>query len=123
MAAGGASARQRSPLRGVALGALERSGMIRQFSDLRDQLEVREECDVCVVGSGCGGASVAALLSERGRKGVFLERYGNNVGGASVHYWADSYRTPPDRLKQWRDEFGIEGHGEDVLVPHFERIE
>jgi choline dehydrogenase-like flavoprotein len=134
--------------------------MIRQFSDLREQAEVREECDVCVVGSGCGGASVAALLAERGRKVVILERggyytkadfdqreanmlakidggrglhtaadgsvqlsYGNNVGGASVHYWADSYRTPTDRLKQWQEEFGIEGHDEEALTPHFERIE
>jgi choline dehydrogenase-like flavoprotein len=134
--------------------------MIRQFSDLHALPEVREECDVCVVGSGCGGASVAALLAERGRKVVILERggyytkadfdqreanmlakidggrglhtaadgavqltYGNNVGGASVHYWADSYRTPSDRLEQWQAEFGIRAHDEQVLAPHFAQIE
>ena len=49
--------------------------------------------------------------------------YGNNVGGASVHYWADSYRTPPDRLQQWQDEFGLTGHDAATLLPHFESIE
>lgn len=49
--------------------------------------------------------------------------YGNNVGGASVHYWADSYRTPPDRLALWEEEYGLTGHGLSELTPHFERIE
>ena len=49
--------------------------------------------------------------------------YGNNVGGASVHYWADSYRTPPDRLALWRDRYGLEGHGESDLAPLFAEIE
>lgn len=134
--------------------------MIRQWTDLRDTSQLDETCDVCVIGSGCGGASLAARLAERGRSVVILERgghytsrdfdqrelnmlakidggrglhastdgsvqlsYGNNVGGASVHYWADSYRTPRDRLLQWQHEFGMEGHDERVLAPHFERIE
>ncbi len=49
--------------------------------------------------------------------------YGNNVGGASVHYWADSYRTPPDRLRLWAEEYGLEGHGEADLAPFFDEIE
>lgn len=118
------------------------------------------KCDVCIVGTGCGGATLGVRLAESGKDVVFLERggayakddfdqreddmlakidggrgldmsedgsvqmlYGNNVGGASVHYWADSYRTPPDRLARWRDEFGIEGHGEADLAPHFEILE
>jgi len=35
---------------------------------------------------------------------------GNNVGGASVHYWADTWRTPKDRLEKWEREFGLIGH-------------
>ncbi len=122
--------------------------------------DVVEKCDVCVIGSGCGGASFAVRLAEAGKSVVIVEQggyytkddfdqrevhmlakidggrgldasddlsisltYGNNVGGASVHYWADSYRTPPDRLVEWRDVFGIEGHGEAELAPHFQEIE
>lgn len=122
--------------------------------------DVIERCDVCIVGTGCGGATLGARLAEAGKDVVFLERggaytkadfdqredhmlakidggrgldmsadgsvqrlYGNNVGGASVHYWADSYRTPPDRLERWAQEFGITGHGEADLAPHFDVLE
>ncbi len=119
-----------------------------------------ETADVCVIGSGCGGASLANRLAAQGKSVVVVERggfysakdfdqrevhmlakidgargldtsddggasftYGNNVGGASVHYWADSYRTPPDRLKLWAERFGIEGHDEETLRPSFDEIE
>jgi choline dehydrogenase-like flavoprotein len=127
---------------------------VRQGHDLvRDTVE---RAEVVVIGSGCGGATVARALAERGRDVVILERggyytandfdqreanmlakidggrgldtsadggvsltYGSNVGGASVHYWADSYRTPADRLELW----GLQGHDLATLTPHFERIE
>lgn len=57
------------------------------------------------------------------RTGQMALTYGNNVGGASVHYWADTWRTPRDRLEKWEREFGVTGHTEDELRPYFERIE
>ncbi len=49
--------------------------------------------------------------------------YGNNVGGASVHYWADSYRLPEDRAAQWSEVFGMEGHDSKILAKHVTQIE
>lgn len=57
------------------------------------------------------------------RTGQMALTYGNNVGGASVHYWADTWRTPNDRLEKWEREFGVTGHTEEELRPYFERIE
>jgi choline dehydrogenase-like flavoprotein len=49
--------------------------------------------------------------------------YGNTVGGASVHYWADTYRTPKDRCDVWATTYGVQHRGYDDLLPYFERIE
>ena len=134
------------------------SGRVLGWKDLG--ADVVEKCDVCVIGTGCGGATLGVRLAEAGKDVVFLERggyythedfdqreddmlakidggrgldmsddgsvqrlYGNNVGGASVHYWADSYRTPPDRLELWAKKYGLEGHGEADLAPHFDVLE
>lgn len=133
-------------------------GNILCYRELTTDVDV--SCDVCIVGTGCGGATLGVRLAEAGKSVIFLERggaytkedfdqreidmlakidggrgldtsedgsiqltYGNNVGGASVHYWADSYRTPPDRLKLWAEKYGITGHGETELAPHFAVIE
>jgi choline dehydrogenase-like flavoprotein len=135
------------------------SGRIYEGREIAADETVR--CDVVVIGSGCGGATLAAALAEQGRDVVIVEQggyytaardfdqredhmlakidggrgldtsadgatsltYGNNVGGASVHYWADSYRTPPDRLQQWAEVHGVDGHDLARLTPFFERVE
>jgi len=115
---------------------------------------------VLVIGTGCGGASVAKKLTDQGIQVIMLEQggyypaskmdqnelnmagklygersfatthdagnvlaYGNNVGGASVHYWADSYRTPTEKIKLWHDRYHINGHTEKELFPAFDEIE
>lgn len=122
--------------------------------------DVKLKADVLVIGSGCGGATLAKLVAEAGHSVVILEQgglysreeldqrelhslakidggrgldtsanqsvqltYGNCVGGASVHYWADSYRLPADRLELWESRYGMSGHSMDELTPIFERIE
>jgi choline dehydrogenase-like flavoprotein len=122
---------------------------------------MREQVDVVVIGSGCGGATLAKEIAAAGHSVLILERggyyttergdfdqrsddmlarldggrgldtsrngqislmYGNCVGGASVHYWADSWRIPADRCERYA-ALGVEGHGVDDLAPHYERLE
>lgn len=134
------------------------SGRIYEFRDFTDSRVI--ETEVCVIGSGCGGATVAKRLVDLGHDVVILERggyyptrsfdqdelnmnaklsdnrslktasdgatvllSGHNVGGASVHYWADSYRTPEDRLQMWAERYGIAGHGIADLAPAWDEIE
>lgn len=115
---------------------------------------------VCIIGSGCGGATLAKKLTDAGIDVVVLEQggyypssrmdqnelnmagklyaehgldsndsggnmllYANNIGGASVHYWADSYRTPTEKLALWQHRYHIEHHSEAELAPVFAEIE
>lgn len=133
--------------------------MILEYGDVTG--DRREQVDVIIIGSGCGGATVAKELAAAGRSVLILERggyyttargdfdqraddmlaridggrgldtttngqigllYGNCVGGASVHYWADSWRIPADRCERYA-ELGVEGHADADLAPHYARIE
>lgn len=115
---------------------------------------------VCIIGSGCGGATLGKKLSDAGIDVLIVEQggyypsqkmdqnelnmagklfgerglgashdggnmllYGNNVGGASVHYWADSYRTPAEKLELWANQYGILNHTESDLQAAFNEIE
>jgi len=132
-------------------------GRIHEWKDLGAPQVI--DADVCVIGSGCGGATVAKKLAERGHSVVIVERggyypeskfdqdelnmnaklsadrglrtskdggtqllSGQNVGGASVHYWADSYRTPEDRLQLWADRYGVRGHSIADLSPAWDEL-
>ena len=53
---------------------------------------------------------------------VFLT-YAQAVGGCTVHYWGDSFRTPVDRLEYWRDRHGLDWMTPAELNPHWDHIE
>jgi choline dehydrogenase-like flavoprotein len=132
--------------------------MIVQPQDLHGDLT--ETADVCVIGSGAGGAVFADEMSLAGHSVVVLEEgphytsadftqrsdemmaklYGERgwaatedlsvnllfakcVGGSTVVHWADSFRTPPDRLDDWTREFRLRGKSVEELNPHFEKVE
>ena len=71
-----------------------------------------------------------AMAAFNGRRGldatidnaVFLN-YAEAVGGCTVHYWGDSFRTPHDRLERWRNEHGLDWMAPAELDPHFAAIE
>lgn len=131
---------------------------IFQYTDYTKNTDIATQ--VCIIGTGCGGATLAKKLTDQGLDVVLLEQggyytgadmdqtelnmagkisaernlqttldggtnmlFGNNVGGASVHYWADSYRTPEEKLLDWADRYGITGHTQADLLPAFEELE
>ncbi|MBI4544267.1 MAG: GMC family oxidoreductase N-terminal domain-containing protein, partial [Gemmatimonadetes bacterium] len=71
-----------------------------------------------------------AMADFNGRRGfdatvdnaVFLT-YAEAVGGCTVHYWGDSFRTPADRLEQWRTARGVDWMTPAELDPHWAAIE
>ena len=53
--------------------------MIVQSKDINKPL--RESADVCIIGSGCGGAACAKVLAEAGNKVIVLEEGGYFTSG------------------------------------------
>jgi choline dehydrogenase-like flavoprotein len=48
--------------------------------------------------------------------------FAETLGGTTVHYWANSFRTPADRIERWNREFGL-GFDPAQLAPLFQRLE
>jgi len=71
-----------------------------------------------------------AMGGFNGRRGMdattdnaIFFNYAEAIGGSTVHYWGDSFRTPADRLQRWRSEHGLEWMTPAELDPHFAAIE
>jgi choline dehydrogenase-like flavoprotein len=71
-----------------------------------------------------------AMEDFNGRRGLdatadnaFFLNYAEAVGGCTVHYWGDSFRTPTDRLARWRANSGLDWMTESELNPHWDAIE
>jgi choline dehydrogenase-like flavoprotein len=64
--------------------------MLTSFSDVAGKPDLAEAADVVVVGSGAGGAAIAAELAEGGRSVIVLEEGG--------HYSAQDFSLDPARM-------------------------
>ncbi|MEW5738678.1 MAG: GMC family oxidoreductase [Myxococcota bacterium] len=109
---GGAVMAKELAAAGKSVLMLERGGF---YLAGRGDFDQREDDMFARIDGGRGLHS-----SENGQAAL---TYGHCVGGASVHYWADTWRAPRDRLEKWAKDYGVEGHSEDELEPYFERIE
>lgn len=96
--------------RGWKVAMLERGGFLRA-----EDFTQREEDGMAAFNGRRG-------LDTTDDNAIFLN-YAQAVGGTTVHYWGDSFRTPEDRLERWRREHGLEWMTSSELDPHFEEIE
>lgn len=96
--------------RGWMVAMLERGGFLRA-----EDFTQREEDGMAAFNGRRG-------LDTTDDNAIFLN-YAQAVGGTTVHYWGDSFRTPEDRLERWRREHGLEWMTSSELDPHFEEIE
>ena len=55
-------------------------------------------------------------------KGISILQ-GRTVGGSTTVNWTSSFRTPPDTLRFWQQNFGLKDHTVEQLQPWFEMME
>lgn len=55
-------------------------------------------------------------------KGISILQ-GRTVGGSTTVNWTSCFRTPPDTLKFWQQNFGLKEHTVEQLQPWFEMME
>jgi choline dehydrogenase-like flavoprotein len=102
-----------------------------------------ETADVCVIGSGAGGAVLTWEMAAQGHSVVLLEKggyhpredfnqreedmiavaQGSCVGGSTVVNDAVCFRTPDAVLGWWEDQCKVENVGPADMKKYFERVE
>jgi choline dehydrogenase-like flavoprotein len=45
------------------------------------------------------------------------------VGGSTTVNWTSSFRTPPDTLKFWQQQFGLKDYSVEAMLPWFQMME
>ena len=108
--AGGAPMGARLAEAGLKVVLLERGGFYtaKDFTQLEDEM-----------GAKIGGER--SLLTSRDGSMAFTFTW--CVGGSTVHYWADHFRTPDDRMKRWETQHGVQGMNADTMAPFFSEAE
>lgn len=96
--------------RGWNVVMVEKGGFFRA-----EDFSQREEKGMADFNGRCG-------LDATDDNALFLN-YAEAVGGCTVHYWGDSFRTPHDRLERWRTQHGIDWMTPAELDPHWDEIE
>ena len=55
-------------------------------------------------------------------KGITILQ-GRSVGGSTTVNWTSSFRTPPDTLKFWQQQFGLKDYSVEAMLPWFQMME
>ncbi|HEX8806020.1 MAG TPA: GMC family oxidoreductase N-terminal domain-containing protein, partial [Candidatus Aquilonibacter sp.] len=55
-------------------------------------------------------------------KGIVILQ-GRTVGGSTTVNWTSSFRTPPQTLAYWNEQYGLRDYTVDALAPWFARME
>lgn len=55
-------------------------------------------------------------------KGITILQ-GRSVGGTTTVNWTSSFRTPPETLKFWQDQFGLKDFSVEALAPYFQQVQ
>jgi len=71
--------------------------------------------------------STANLYQESGgrssKDGAISIFQGRTVGGTTVVNWTSSFRTPPQTLNHWQQNYNIKGVSEEEMKPYFDAME
>jgi len=62
-------------------------------------------------------------IGRMSKDGAVSILQGRAVGGTTLVNWTSSFRTPPQTLDHWAKHHSVVGHGEQDMLPWFEKME